>query len=160
MKSYLNLVQETLNLGSSEQTRTGINAQSIFGKTIEYSFTNDQFPLLTTKFVPIRLIASELEFFIKGITDKRWLKQRNNHIWDDWAYPKVLREKYSYEPRELDNTFYNSYLEYIIEGAIMDTRRFQNLLSKLNDHFILEGEIWIVKSSLNKEVLSCVTETI
>ncbi|MBP6912133.1 MAG: thymidylate synthase, partial [Candidatus Pacebacteria bacterium] len=34
-----------------------------------------------------RLIATELEFFIHGITDKQWLLDRNNHIWDEWASP-------------------------------------------------------------------------
>ena len=45
------------------------------------------FPLLTTKKVPYRLVATELEFFIKGITDKKWLQDRNNHIWDEWCTP-------------------------------------------------------------------------
>jgi thymidylate synthase len=26
-----------------------------------------------------------LEFFIKGITDKKWLQENNNHIWDEWC---------------------------------------------------------------------------
>jgi thymidylate synthase len=46
------------------------------------------FPLLTTKKMPFRNIASELEFFIKGLTDKHWLQERNNHIWDEWANPE------------------------------------------------------------------------
>ena len=45
----------------------------------------DGFPLLTTKSVPFRLVASELEFFIKGLTDKDWLREKNNHIWDEWC---------------------------------------------------------------------------
>jgi thymidylate synthase len=48
------------------------------------------FPLLTTKKVPFRLVASELEFFIKGITDKNWLRNENNHIWDEWCSPIVV----------------------------------------------------------------------
>lgn len=48
------------------------------------------FPLLTTKKVPFRLVASELEFFIKGITDKNWLLERNNHIWDEWCSPECV----------------------------------------------------------------------
>ncbi|MBD3315561.1 MAG: thymidylate synthase, partial [Chitinivibrionales bacterium] len=48
------------------------------------------YPLLTTKTVPLRLVASELEFFIKGITDKRWLQERNNHIWDEWCNPEIV----------------------------------------------------------------------
>ena len=38
--------------------------------------------------MPFRLISTELEFFINGITDKKWLLDRNNHIWDEWASPK------------------------------------------------------------------------
>jgi len=37
--------------------------------------------------MPFRLIATELEFFIKGLTDKKWLLDRDNHIWDEWANP-------------------------------------------------------------------------
>jgi thymidylate synthase len=48
------------------------------------------FPLLTTKKVPFRLVASELEFFIRGITDKEWLKEQNNHIWDEWCSSDVI----------------------------------------------------------------------
>jgi thymidylate synthase len=46
--------------------------------------------LLTTKKIPYRLVASELEFFIKGITDKKWLQERKNHIWDEWATPEKV----------------------------------------------------------------------
>ena len=37
--------------------------------------------------MPFRVIGSELEFFIKGITDKQWLHERKNRIWDEWAHP-------------------------------------------------------------------------
>jgi thymidylate synthase len=47
---------------------------------------SDGFPLLTTKSVSLRLVASELEFFIKGLTDKNWLQERNNHLWDEWCW--------------------------------------------------------------------------
>ena len=33
----------------------------------------------------LKNIATELEFFIKGYTDKKWLQDRNCHIWDKWA---------------------------------------------------------------------------
>jgi len=35
------------------------------------------------------LVATELEFFINGITDKKWLQDKNNHIWDEWAKPQL-----------------------------------------------------------------------
>ena len=48
------------------------------------------FPLLTTKSVPLRLVASELEFFLKGISDKKWLQDRDNHICDEWCSPTII----------------------------------------------------------------------
>ena len=32
-------------------------------------------------------MSSELEFFLKGMNDKRWLQAQNNHIWDEWCNP-------------------------------------------------------------------------
>lgn len=88
MKAYLDIVKQVLNQGVLVETRTGTRAYTTAGAMFEHDMANG-FPLLTTKKVPFRLIASELEFFIKGITDKQWLLDRNNHIWDEWASPIV-----------------------------------------------------------------------
>lgn len=125
-----------------EPTRTGLQALSTFGKSIEFSFENNNFPLLTTKFVPVRLIASELEFFIKGLTDKRWLQARNNHIWDDWANPEIINKKYSFKPGDLETTLNTVYKEYLTDKEIIDTQRLRNLYSDLPPFFILENENW------------------
>jgi thymidylate synthase len=58
------------------------------------------FPLLTTKYVPFTLVAQELEFFIKGITDKNWLRDRNNHIWDEWCSPAKVAYGHDDETRK------------------------------------------------------------
>ena len=86
MEAYINLVKKILNEGVLKNNRTGIDTISISGVLFEHDMSKG-FPLLTTKKVPLRLIASELEFFIKGLTDKEWLKERNNHIWDEWCSP-------------------------------------------------------------------------
>lgn len=87
MKTYLDIVQRILDHGERKQNRTGIDTIAIAGAMFEHDMAAG-FPLLTTKKVPFRLVASELEFFIKGLTDKQWLQDRNNHIWDEWANPK------------------------------------------------------------------------
>ncbi len=89
MEQYLSLVERILTQGVLKENRTGVRAYTIVGAMIEHDMAQG-FPLLTTKRVPFRLISSELEFFIKGYTDKKWLQERNNHIWDEWANPQKV----------------------------------------------------------------------
>ena len=86
MIAYKQVVRRVLNEGKIKENRTGVNTFAIAGAMFEHDMAKG-FPLLTTKFVPFNLVASELEFFLKGITDKKWLQDRNNHIWDEWCSP-------------------------------------------------------------------------
>jgi len=88
MRAYLNIVDKILKEGILCPNRTGIPAYTIAGAIFEHDMS-EGFPLLTTKKMGLRLISSELEFFIKGITDKNWLRDKNNHIWDEWAKPQL-----------------------------------------------------------------------
>lgn len=88
MRAYLDIVKKILEEGKKVETRQGTPALTIAGAYFEHDMSKG-FPLLTTKKTSLRLIASELEFFIKGITDKNWLRDQNNHIWDEWAKPQL-----------------------------------------------------------------------
>ncbi|MDR1899966.1 MAG: thymidylate synthase [Treponema sp.] len=88
MKAYVDIVKKVLGEGFRKRNRTGVDALSVAGAIFEHDMA-EGFPLLTTKKVPFRLVASELEFFIRGITDKEWLRERNNHIWDEWCSPDL-----------------------------------------------------------------------
>ena len=72
MKSYLDIVERVLSEGEIKSTRQGTDAHTIAGAMFEHDMSNG-FPLLTTKKMPFKIIGAELEFFIKGITDKQWL---------------------------------------------------------------------------------------
>ncbi len=98
MQAYLDIVRRILEQGVKKQNRTGVEALTLPGAMFEHDLSNG-FPLLTTKSVPFRLIASELEFFIKGITDKEWLRSRNNHIWDEWCSPERVAYGHDTETR-------------------------------------------------------------
>jgi thymidylate synthase len=89
MKTYLDIVQKILNHGFRKPNRTGTDALTIAGAMFEHDMA-EGFPLLTTKKLPFRLVASELEFFIRGITDKEWLRGQSNHIWDEWCSPDII----------------------------------------------------------------------
>ncbi len=87
MKAYIDIVKKILDEGEWRQNRTGIKTLVIPGVIFEHDMSKG-FPLLTTKKMPFKCIASELEFFIKGITDKKWLQDRKNRIWNEWANPE------------------------------------------------------------------------
>jgi thymidylate synthase len=89
MKAYKDYLQYVLDNGVMTANRTGINTLACSGYMLKHDM-KDGFPLLTTKKMGIKNIASELEMFIKGIQDKRWLQERNNHIWDEWCNPKKV----------------------------------------------------------------------
>ncbi len=90
MKAYLDIVEKVLNKGEFKKNlRTGEDTLAIAGEKFEHEMS-EGFPLLTTKNVPLRLVSSELEFLIKGITDKKWLQNENNHIWDEWCNPEKV----------------------------------------------------------------------
>ncbi|MDA1674877.1 thymidylate synthase [Bacillus cereus group sp. TH152-1LC] len=82
---YLNLMKDILENGIRKDDRTGTGTISVFGRQIRFDLSKG-FPLLTTKRVSMKLIASELLWFIKGDTNIRYLLQHNNHIWDEWAF--------------------------------------------------------------------------
>jgi thymidylate synthase len=86
MRAYLDIVNKVLHEGFRKRNRTGTDALTVAGAMFEHDMA-EGFPLLTTKKIPFRLVASELEFFIKGITDKEWLREKSNHIWDEWCSP-------------------------------------------------------------------------
>lgn len=85
--AYLQLLQHILEHGVKKEDRTGTGTYSVFGHQMRFDLSKG-FPLLTTKRVPFKLVASELLWFIKGDTNIRYLLQNNNHIWDEWAFKK------------------------------------------------------------------------
>lgn len=89
MQSYLDIVNQILTEGTKKTDRTGTGTLAIAGTIFQHDMSKG-FPLLTTKKMPFKVIATELEFFIKGITDKEWLKTRKCHIWDEWCNPKKV----------------------------------------------------------------------
>jgi thymidylate synthase len=99
MQAYLDIVRRILEQGERKANRTGVDTIAIAGAMFEHDMSKG-FPLLTTKKMPFKVVASELEFFIKGLTDKQWLQDRNNHIWDEWANPKKAPYGHTPEAKE------------------------------------------------------------
>lgn len=85
MKQYLNYLSSILINGERKGDRTGTGTISSFGHQIRFNL-KEGFPLVTTKFVPFRLIVEELIFFMRGMTNIKYLVDKNVHIWDKDCY--------------------------------------------------------------------------
>jgi thymidylate synthase len=90
-KQYQNLLQSILDYGVEKKDRTGTGTKSIFGYTIRHNM-KDGFPLLTTKKMPFKTIATELIWFLRGDTNIKFLIDNSCHIWDGDAYKNYLIE--------------------------------------------------------------------
>ncbi|MGA4519169.1 thymidylate synthase [Solibacillus silvestris] len=86
-KNYLELCRHILDNGAVKSDRTGTGTYSIFGHSMRFNL-QEGFPILTTKRVPFKLVASELLWFLKGDTNLRYLLENSNHIWDEWGFQK------------------------------------------------------------------------
>ncbi|MCH8521206.1 thymidylate synthase [Glycocaulis sp.] len=109
-EAYLDLLRDVMANGTPSDDRTGVGTRTVFGRQIRCDLA-DGFPLLTTKKVHFRSIAIELLWFIKGMTNVKWLQERGVTIWDEWAdengelgpvYGKQWRRWSAPDGREID----------------------------------------------------------
>lgn len=104
MKQYLDILDNVMKNGKLSDNRTGIKTLRIpSGATFEHDMSNG-FPLITTKQMGLKNIATELEFFIRGITDKKWLQDRKCHIWDEWSNPEKWKPIYDANVAKLEQS--------------------------------------------------------
>jgi len=90
MIGYLNILQDVIDNGNWVSTRTGEDCLTIPSTMFKHDMKNG-FPLLTTKKINIYKVSAELEMFIKGVGNKKFLHDRDCHIWDNWANPKKVK---------------------------------------------------------------------
>jgi thymidylate synthase len=92
---YQELLQAILDFGVEKKDRTGTGTKSVFGYTFRHNMSWG-FPLLTTKKVPFKTMATELLWFLRGDTNIKYLVDNNCHIWDGDAFANYYRnfEKY------------------------------------------------------------------
>lgn len=122
MKAYLDILQDIYtNCKDIRNNRTGIPDIGLGSGAVFVHDMEMGFPLLTTKKMGLKNIATELEFFIRGITDKKWLQDRNCHIWDEWANP--IKVEQTYNIRTSDKPELSDAEKTAIRNEIMDTQR-------------------------------------
>ena len=103
---YQALLQYIINHGTEKKDRTGTGTISVFGRQIRHKMS-EGFPLLTTKKMAFKTMATELIWFLRGDTNIKFLVDNNCHIWDGDAYKKYWHEwKPTLEDCGLDLTPY------------------------------------------------------
>ena len=103
MKAYLDILDNVMTNGKLSDNRTGIKTLRIPTGAVFQHDMADGFPLITTKKMGLKNIATELEFFIRGITDKKWLADRKCHIWDEWANAEKWKPVYEANVAKLEH---------------------------------------------------------
>ena len=76
---YKELLKDVLKNGIEKEDRTGTGTLSLFGKSIGWVMS-DGFPMLTTKRMPLKPIATELKWVLKVDTNIKYLLDNNCHI--------------------------------------------------------------------------------
>jgi thymidylate synthase len=61
---------------------------------------SEGFPLTTLRKMPWKSICAELEMFIKGITNKSFLRDRKSKFWDYWCSSIHLRDNHVYDDKK------------------------------------------------------------
>lgn len=105
-RQYKSLINSVLTEGSERITRSGASTISIHGHMIKHDMS-EGFPLTTLRSIPFRLIASELDWTLKGKTDKKSLNELDNHIWDKFCNPKFI-DNFQKDQETYDRMFHEN----------------------------------------------------
>lgn len=85
MKQYHEALKQIKRDSIVHDDRTKVGTISLFGE-VQMSFDlSANFPILTTKKVPLRWIFVELMWFLQGKTDNQSLLEEGVTIWNEWA---------------------------------------------------------------------------
>jgi len=128
-QAYLDMLQNILNNGTYRHDRTGTGVYGTFGERLKFSLRDGTIPVLTSKRVYWKGVVEELLFFIRGLTDNKYLQKRNVHIWDgnttkeyldanglSHLEENMLGPMYGYNWRHFGAKYVNSHTDYSGQG--------------------------------------------
>ena len=104
---YLNIIENILDHGIYGQNRTGIATYKVSQQIMQFDL-QEEFPILTTKFVAFKTAVKELLWIWQmQSNDVRKLQDMNVHVWDEWMREDgTIGKAYGYQIakyKQLDN---------------------------------------------------------
>jgi len=143
-KQYQALLKDILSYGNVKSDRTGTGTKSIFGYMIHHNMS-EGFPLLTTKKVPFKTMATELMWFLMGDTNIKYLVDNNCHIWTGDAiknYEKHSGKIHPHRPKQ----------EYF-EHLILNDDKFAKQWGDLGPIYGKQWRKWVRKTTRDEKIV-------
>lgn len=131
MQQYKDLIIDIFENGVDAIDRTEVGTRSVFGRQMRFDL-NKGFPLVTTKFTPLRLIFEELVWYLRCDTNIKYLKDHNVNIWDEWADENGdLGPVYGHQWRNFNSQGIDQ-IQNLIDGLINDPNGRRHIVSAWN----------------------------
>ena len=146
-KQYQELLKTILEHGAYKKDRTGTGTKSIFGYTIRHNMS-EGFPLLTTKKMAWKTMATELLWFLRGDTNIKYLVDNGCHIWNGDAYQAYIKRynkgEYVGKTKLLENSKKNRTLTepFTIEEFISKIKTDDEFAKKFGELGPIYGAQW------------------
>ena len=91
-RKYGDLLFKILDEGIERPDRTGTGTVSLFGEQIKFDISHC-IPIITTKYIPYRLVIEELLWFMRGDTDSKQLEEKGVNIWKGNSSREFLEKR-------------------------------------------------------------------
>lgn len=157
MTTYEDALRDVFENGVQKGDRTGTGTRSLPGLTIRYDL-NEGFPLITTKRVPFRLIATELLWFLSGSSNIRPLLLSNNHIWSEWPYKAYLKAHDLEIPKVNSPEWIEGMSEF--ERRVIEDEGFADMFGDLGPVYGVQWRHWKSKEGGEVDQIFNIVETL
>lgn len=152
-KQYQDLLQDILDNGVVKGDRTGTGTLSVFGRQIRHNM-KDGFPLLTTKKMPFKNIATELIWFLKGDTNIKYLVDNGCNIWNGDAYKNMVTYQRKVDEkmrRDMPTCDFQPFNPIVMEEFVDKIKNEEGFSEKWGELGPVYGKQWRNWESIDKD---------